>query len=188
MNFLEGIDFDILHAIQHLRGDFLDTVMVALTNIVGSYGYLWIAVGVIMCIFKKTRKCGAAVLVSYIFVYLGGNLLLKDLIARPRPCHIEQSVELLVKRPSSYSCPSTHTAWSFGAATAICMELKKKWGIPAMILAALIGFSRMYLFVHFPSDVLFGAVLGVVFGIAASLLVRFVCDKYSDNKSLAANK
>lgn len=183
---LQDLEMNIMYAIQHLRCGFLDSLMVGLTTIVGSYGYLWVAVGALMCFFKKTRKAGAAVLISYAFVYLGGNLLLKDWIARPRPCHIDETIELLVKRPSSFSCPSTHTAWSFGAATAIAMELKKKWGIPVCVLAAVIGFSRLYLFVHFPTDVLFGVALGIAFGIAAAYIVRFVSGKWDARHELRA--
>ena len=175
------MDFDILYAIQNLRCGFLDTLMVLLTNIVGSYGYLWIAVAAVLCIFKKTRRTGITVLVSYILVFLVGQFVLKDLIARVRPCIIDQSVELLVSRPTSYSCPSTHTAWSFGAATAIFLYHKRA-GIAAFVLAAIIGFSRLYLFVHFPTDVLAGVVLGIAAGFGAYYLVRFVSGKISEKK------
>lgn len=115
-------------------------------------------------------------LVSYGLVFLTGQLILKDLIARPRPCHIDEAIELIVKKPSSFSCPSTHSAWAFAAATAIFMHHKKA-GIGVYVLAAIIGFSRLYLFVHFPTDVLFGAVLGALCGLASVKLVNFVWKK-----------
>ena len=176
------MDFSILYAIQNLRCDFLDQTMVALTKVVGSYGYLWLAVAVLLCIFRKTRKAGVAVLISYALVFAVGQFVLKDLIARPRPCHLDETVELLVSRPSSYSCPSTHTAWSFAAATAILMN-HKKLGIAALAVAVVIGFSRMYLFVHFPTDVLCGLVLGVLSGFAAVKLVNFVSKKIASRKA-----
>ena len=154
------MDFSILYTIQNLRNPVLDSFILMLTNIMGSYGQIWIIVGVVLCFFRKTRSGGVAVLISYALVYLVGQFGLKDLIARARPCHLDQAVELLVKRPSSYSCPSTHTAWAFAAATSILLYFRKS-GICVMIAAALIGFSRLYLFVHFPTDVLFGAVLGI---------------------------
>ena len=154
------MDFSILYAIQNLRNSVLDSFILMLTNIMGSYGQIWVIVGIALCFFRKTRSCGVAVLISYALVYLVGQFGLKDWIARARPCHLDQAVELLVKRPSSYSCPSTHTAWAFAAATSILLYFRKS-GICVMILAALIGFSRLYLFVHFPTDVLFGAVLGI---------------------------
>ena len=115
------------------------------------------------------------VLLSYGLVFLVGQYGLKDLIARPRPCHLDQTVELLVKRPSSYSCPSTHTAWAFAAAASVWMYFKKP-GAVLLAVAALIGFSRMYLFVHFPTDVLFGAVLGAALAVLTVWALNRLCD------------
>ena len=96
------MDFSILYAIQTLRGPVMDALILGLTNIMGSYGQIWLVVGVALCLFPKTRRCGVAVLLSYGLVFLVGQYDLKDLIARPRPCHLDQTVELLLKRPSSY--------------------------------------------------------------------------------------
>ena len=176
------MDFDILYAIQNMHSDALDKFFLVLTQIAGSYGQLWLAVGAVMCVFKKTRRCGIAVLLSYILVFISGQAVLKDLIARPRPCHIDQTVALLVDRPDSYSCPSTHTAWAFAAATAIFMHFKKA-GIGVFAVAALIGFSRLYLFVHFPSDVLLGAVLVALCAVGAFYLLRFGEGKLAELKA-----
>ena len=165
------MDFSILYAIQNMRSPVLDSLILALTRIMGSYGQIWLIVGVALCIFRKTRRCGTTVLLSYVLVFLLGQLVLKDWIARARPCHLDQAVQLLVERPSSYSCPSTHTAWAFAAATSILLYFRKS-GICVMIFAALIGFSRLYLFVHFPTDVLLGAVLGVALAFIAVLLQK----------------
>ena len=170
------MDFKILYAIQAIHTPFLDRFILALTAVMGDYGTMWLIVAVPLLIFKKTRRAGAAVLLSYLFVFGVGQFILKDWIARPRPCHLDESVALLVKRPSSFSCPSTHTGWAFAAATSILLYFKK-WGIGVMVIAALIGFSRMYLFVHFPTDVLAGAVLGVLLGIAAVKLVDLAFSK-----------
>ena len=167
------MDFSILYAIQQIRNPVLDRLILMLTNIMGSYGQIWVIVGIALCFFRKTRRCGAAVLVSYALVYLVGQFGLKDLIARARPCHLDQAVELLVKRPSSYSCPSTHTAWAFAAATSILLYFRKS-GICVMLVAALIGFSRLYLFVHFPTDVLFGAALGIVLAFLAVKVQKII--------------
>ena len=104
-------------------------------------------------------------LLSYGLVFVVGQYVLKDLIARARPCHIDETVQLLVSRPSSYSCPSTHTSRAFAVAFSIFLNHRKTdklAGIVTIIAAAAIGFSRMYLFVHFPTDVLFGVVLGML--------------------------
>lgn len=174
------MEFSILYAIQNIRNPALDSIILAITNIMGSYGQIWLIIGIVLCIFKKTRSCGAAVLISYALVFLVGQCGLKDLIARARPCHLDETVELLVKRPSSFSCPSTHSAWAFAAATSILLYFRKT-GIGVMVVAALIGFSRMYLFVHFPTDVLFGAVLGIVLALVTVKIQKLVNKKINRN-------
>ena len=176
------MEFSILYAIQHLRCDAMDAIILFVTKFAGSYGQLWPIIGAVLCVFKKTRKCGAAMLLSYGLVFVVGQYGLKDWIARARPCHIDEAVELLVSRPSSYSCPSTHSAWSFAAAVSVLMN-HKKWGWVTLIAAVVIAFSRLYLFVHFPSDVLFGALLGAVCAFAAVKLISLVIRKLSNRKT-----
>lgn len=171
------MDFSILYAIQAMRSPLLDQIMLLVTNIMGSYGQIWLFVALGLILFKKTRKIGICVLLSYILVLVVGHICLKDLIARPRPCHIDGNIELLVTLPTSYSCPSTHTAWAFAAATSIYLYFKKA-GIITLIIAAIMGFSRMYLFVHFPTDVLFGLVLGVILAVISKIIL----EKYYKNK------
>lgn len=91
----------------------------------GSLGQLWIVVGVVLLLIPKTRKCGAAVLLSYALFLLIGNEWLKDWIARPRPCAVDDTVALIVKKPSSFSCPSVHTYLAFSSAMAIFHYYKK---------------------------------------------------------------
>ena len=165
------MEFSILYAIQGWHTPWLDQVMRILTDMVGGIGQLWLVIALVLCLFKKTRRCGVTVLLSYILVLLAGQLVLKGLIVRPRPCQIDQAVALLVEHPTGSSCPSTHTAWSFAGAAAIWMN-HKKWGIAAGVFALVVAFSRLYLFVHFPSDVLIGALLGVACGVAAVYIVR----------------
>lgn len=176
------MDFSILYAIQKLHTPFLDRLILALTKLAGNYGQIWVILAVVLCTFRKTRKSGFAMLLSYGLVYVIGQYGLKDLIARARPCHIDETVALLVKRPSSYSCPSTHSAWAFAAAASV-FAYHKKAGIAVIAIAALIAFSRLYLFVHFPTDVLFGAVLGALCGVIAALLVSLVWRKITKTKS-----
>ena len=169
---MTNIDFNILYAIQNIRTPFLDKFFVTITSIPGNYGQMWVVLGIILLIFKKTRKCGITIILSYLMVYGLGQYVLKDLIARPRPCHIDQTIELLISRPSSYSCPSTHSGWAFAGAASVFLY-NKKLGIPVIVFAFLIAFSRLYLFVHFPSDVLFGTVIGILF----ALLSKFIVNK-----------
>lgn len=156
------MELSILYAIQTLHNPGLDAVMVNVFNkMVGSLGQLWIVVGIVLLVIPKTRKCGVAVLLSYVVSFLIGNECLKDLIARPRPCAVDETVQLIVKKPGSFSCPSVHTYLAFSSAMAI-FHYYKKAGVGVFVFAALVGFSRMYFFVHYPTDVLFGAVLGIV--------------------------
>ena len=167
------MDFSILYAIQQLRNGFLDSLVLYVTNLAGSYGELWLLLGLALCFFKKTRRCGVTVLLSYGLVLLLGQAVLKDLIARPRPCQLDTTVELLVARPSSYSCPSTHSAWAFAAAGSVFAYFRRP-GLAVGLLALLIAFGRLYLFVHFPTDVLLGIVLGLACAAASFFAVKGV--------------
>lgn len=154
------MELSVLHALQLFHNPVLDQVMVVIFNdLVGSLGQVWIVVGMVLLAIPKTRKCGAAVILSYMVSFLIGNEWLKDLIARPRPCAVDDTVLLIVK-PGSFSCPSVHTYLAFSSAMAIYYHYKKV-GIGVFMFAALVGFSRMYFFVHYPTDVLLGAVLGI---------------------------
>ena len=173
------MEFSILYAIQNLRTDFLDTVIVKLTELVGSYGEIWLIAAAVMLTNRKTRRCAYTMLISYLLVFGIGQLWLKNVIVRGRPCNIDRAVKLLVERPTSWGFPSTHTGWAFAAATSVFLHHKKA-GIAVLALAALIAFSRLYLFVHFPSDVLGGIVLGVLAALVARKLVTIVEAKIPD--------
>ena len=164
----KALEFDILYRIQQMHSPFFDPLMVKVFNdFVGTKGELWVILGILLLLIPKTRKTGLCVLSSYIIAYFVGDGLLKNLIARPRPCMIDETVELLISRPTSFSCPSVHSMLAFASASSV-FWFHKKAGIAALLFAALIGFSRMYFFVHFPTDVLLGAVLGFAAG-------SFVC-------------
>ena len=170
------MEFSFLYAIP--RTEVLDSFFLGLTKIAGSYGQLWVIVAALLLIFKKTRKAGVSVLIAYLAVFLIGQLALKNLFSRPRPCQIDEAFALLVARPSSSSFPSTHSAWAFGTATAIFMQ-HRKMGVAAYVVAALIGFSRLYMFLHFPTDVLFGMVLGIALGVLAHRITMVLWKKIS---------
>ena len=173
------MDFSILYAIQNLRTDFLDTAIVKLTDLIGSYGEIWLIAAAVMLTNRKTRRCAYTMLISYLLVFGIGQLWLKNVIVRGRPCNIDRAVKLLVERPTSWGFPSTHTGWAFAAATSVFLYHKKA-GIAVLVLAALIAFSRLYLFVHFPSDVLGGIVLGVLAALLAKKLVTIIEAKIPD--------
>ena len=168
---VQRLDFAVLYALQKLHDPVLDKVMAFITHL-GDGGYVWIAAGVLLLLCsKKYRKQGAAVLIGLLLGTLVGNGIVKNLVARPRPCWLDPTVALLVKAPKSFSFPSGHTLSSVIAA-AVLWRTDRRIGWPAVILAALIGLSRLYLFVHFPTDVLGAAVLGIPLALAAQFVVE----------------
>ncbi len=175
------MEFQILYIINELHNIALDKLMVVMTTL-GNGGMLWIAIAVILLLNQKTRKCGILMLVSMAIGYLVGNIIMKNLIQRARPCWLDNSITLLIQNPADYSFPSGHTLASFEAAFTIFL-FNKKWGSLALIVAALIGFSRIYLFVHFPSDVLFGMILGIAIATASYFIQRTI-----ENKSKLKNE
>lgn len=156
------LDQTILHGIHAaLTGPFLDFLMPKITDL-GNGGAIWLlAAGCLLCT-KKYRRQGVLLLGGLAVGVLVGNVALKNLIARPRPCWVE-SVPLLIASPTDYSFPSGHTLSSAIAAT-ILTKTDRRFGYAAIPLAALIAFSRLYLYVHFPSDILGAVALGVAIG------------------------
>lgn len=164
-----SLDQTILYWIQdNLSCGLLDLLMPKLT-LLGSGGAIWLlAAGGMLCT-KKYRRQGVILLAGLVVGVLVGNVCLKNLIARPRPCWLDNSVKLLVSSPTDYSFPSGHTLASALGAT-VLTKTNRRFGWAAIPIAAIIAFSRLYLFVHFPSDILAGAVLGVAIGEAVYYL------------------
>lgn len=156
---------------EHLTNPFLDTVMPGISSL-ARHGEFWILVALILICFKRTRKAGVAMSVAMACGYLIGNMGMKNLFHRTRPYDVTR-VDLLVAKLHDFSFPSGHTLVSFEAATALTYY-HRKWGIAALALAAVIAYSRLYLFVHYPTDVVVGALLGVGIGIAACLLTDWL--------------
>lgn len=160
---MTAIDFSILDWVQlHLRCGFLDTVMPWITAL-GEYGAVWILLAVVLLLRKDTRQVGIMMALALALDVLLCNVIVKPLVARPRPFALRPEVELLIKAPREFSFPSGHTAASFAAAGALWFS-HRRGRVAALILAAVIGLSRIYLYVHYPSDVLGGAVLGLLCG------------------------
>lgn len=173
LDWIVSVDTAILDWIQtHLRCALLDFLMPVITHL-GSGGILWIAIAAALLCFRRYRKNGCMLVLALLCCLLVGNLFLKPLVDRMRPYEINSLVELLIAKLSDASFPSGHTMSSFAAAT-VLLYTDKRFGIPAAVLAALIGFSRLYLYVHYPSDVLAGLLLGVLLGILSVLLVNWL--------------
>ena len=171
----QQFDLPILDWIaEHLWCPFLDGVMPFVTHL-GDGGILWIALAVILLCLPKYRKTGFAMSAALLMGLLICNLWLKPWIGRLRPFDYQlqcynRLIPLLIEAPTDYSFPSGHTIASFEAATVLLIR-HKKWGIMAMVLAGPIAFSRLYLYVHYPTDVLSSIVLGTIIGIIAIFLV-----------------
>ena len=161
------LDLTILDWIQaHLRCGLLDTVMPLIT-LFGEDGIFWIVLSLALLIIPKTRRIGLTMCVALAADVLLCNILIKPIVARPRPWTFRPGMEEIIAQltsvPGDFSFPSGHTAIAFAGAGALLFQ-KNRWGIPAVILAALIGLSRLYLFCHYPTDVLCGALLGLLCG------------------------
>lgn len=179
MNALNEFELRILDKIQDLfQCGFLDWFMPIITKL-GDGGIFWIIIAVLLLITKKYRKVGAMMGVALLLGLLVGNITLKPLIDRIRPYEMA-GVEfpLLVDALSDGSFPSGHTLACFEAATVLLIN-KRKFGIPAMCIAINVAFSRLYLYVHYPTDVLAGMLLGIGFGIVAVFVVNALIKAFS---------
>lgn len=154
------MELQILHMIQGWHQDWLSAIMIFFSTI-GNAGICWIVLCLVLLLIPKTRKCGLVMAISMLITVLLGNEVIKKVVARPRPCAVDKSVTLLIPYPSQYSFPSGHTSNSFTAAVTVFLFYRKP-GVIALIVAGIIAFSRMYLFVHYPTDILGGILLGTL--------------------------
>ena len=152
-----ALDTNILFWIQNLlRNDVFDVIIPFYTSL-GEDGIIWITLGLILLIPKKTRKCGIMVLGALLVMLIVNNIILKNLIARSRPCWTFPEMVRLVKNPKSFSFPSGHTVSAFAVAFTVFSQ-HKKLGKVIIVMASIMAFTRLYVFVHYPTDV-YGGIL-----------------------------
>ena len=178
-----SFDLPVLDWIQaHLQSELMDTVMPIITAL-GDAGIFWIVCSVLFTLHPKTRRMGIAMAIAMAMGLVICNMILKPVVGRMRPYDYQINIlgktwndlllagKLLVETPHDFSFPSGHTIASFEACTVLMLG-NKKLGIPATLLAILIAFSRMYLYVHYPTDVIASIILGTLFGIIGYAIAK----------------
>ena len=167
-------EFAILDGIQEIfGGPFFDFLMPKIT-VIGNAGIGSIILSLILICIPKYRKTGIAMAIALAVSLVVGNLLMKPLIGRVRPCDINTAFPLLIERPHDGSFPSGHTYGTVLAAVVLYLRESKRFWIPAAVIALLVAFSRMYLYVHYPTDILGGIVMGLIFGFVGVYVVKKV--------------
>lgn len=161
-NFLQQIDGGILIWIQeNIRSPLLTFVMIRITRL-GDNGLIWILLTILLMIPRKTRKVSLGMAIALVMSLIVTNLMLKNSIARIRPYEVIDGLQILIEPQADWSFPSGHTSASMAAALVMMRMLPRKYGVPAMTLGILIALSRLYIGVHYLSDVLGGAVIGLM--------------------------
>ena len=159
-----------------VRNPMLTKIFVFITSL-GNGGAFWILLSLGLMIPKKTRKAGFLSLLSLSCCAIVTNVCLKNLVARTRPYDVNTGVQLLVSRLHDYSFPSGHTAAALASVTALYMAGEKKLWKPVLVLACLIGISRLYLYVHYPTDIIGGVIFGSLSGYLGYKIVEWIQKK-----------
>ena len=180
-----NFDLSVFQWIQSIQNEFFDALMVGITTL-GNGGAVFIVLGLVLLFTKKYRKAGLAVIVALLVMLLCNDLFLKEFFARPRPFNLLDTdpekyafwgksyiYPELISKPTSFSFPSGHTASAFAAAIALLWH-NRKLGIPVTIFSALMGFSRIYVEVHYCTDVIAGVFSGIICAFVAVVIVKYL--------------
>ena len=178
---MTAFELQILDSLQTIHTPVLDRIMIGFSRL-EDYGLIWIILDVILLLIPRTRTAGKVLLLGILLEAVGVNLILKPLVARTRPYEVNPAAELITREMWDYSFPSGHTAIAFTAVTVLYLtKMKPLWQI-ALPVACLIAFSRMYLYVHFPTDVAAGVILGILFGVLGFRLEEWITKRQADTK------
>lgn len=183
------LDGGILLWIQeNLRTDLMTVIMKAVTKL-GDRGIFWITAAVLFLLFKSTRKTGLALSAGLVINTLIVNMWLKNMVGRIRPYEVVEGLKcLIIPEPVDSSFPSGHASHAFVAVVVIWIMMSKKFGIIALVISALMAWSRLYLGAHYPSDVLAGILIGIIAGVAGIIIVRSVEKRKGDNKEVMSKQ
>ena len=183
MDYILTLDGEILLWIQmYLRNEVLTPVLTFITHL-GDKGLFWIVLSLLLLIKKSTRKTGVLSLLSLLITFLIVNVCMKNGFARIRPYETLTDLLFLIEKQSDFSFPSGHSASSFASAVVLFKRLPKRYGIPILILAVLIAFSRIYMGVHYPTDILAGILIGSI----VALLIVYVNKRIEKKKIMTNN-
>ncbi len=170
------LELTILDWIQlHLRCGFLDWLMPFVSGL-SNHGEIWILLAAVLLLLRRQRTYGLSAACALTLDLIACNILLKPLIGRVRPFAFRPDFPLLVPPPGDASFPSGHTAAAFAMVFALWFSGSPLWR-PALVLAAVTAFSRLYLYVHWPTDVLGGVLLGAAVGWAGARLAKALLKK-----------
>lgn len=158
-----------LHFLQSIHNPVLDSIMLFFTNL-GTKRSILLLLMLALAIFPKTRRIGIQMYLALFISILIVNCGMKPFITRCRPCWLEPGVKMLIELPHSYSFPSGHSSTFFAMATAVFLS-NKSFGIPTLAVASIVAFSRLYLFAHWPTDVMGGIFTGVLSGVLSFLII-----------------
>ncbi len=163
---------------ENLRNDVLTAVMKCITRL-GDNGTIWIALAVLLMVLPKNRKAGVASAISLLLTLLVVNVGIKNIVARVRPYEAIEGLTRLVPPESSFSFPSGHAAHAFAVGVVVLIMLPKKAGIPLFSLSVLVSLSRMYVGVHYPTDVVCGAIIGTAMALISVFIVNEIIEKFN---------
>lgn len=173
-----SFDRSILLWIQDsIRVAALNPVVSFITHL-GNAGILWIALTLLMLCLQKTRRTGVTCAISMIIGLIVANLILKNWIARIRPYVTIEELELLIEQQKDWSFPSGHATNSFACGWVMFRTMKKRYGVPALIMAILITLSRIYVGVHYPTDIMAGTVIGICSAESAIAIVKILRGRF----------
>lgn len=179
MEAIYNFDSNILLYIQeNIRTDILNSFFITFTKL-GNGGILWIALALTLLCFKRTRKVGLVISIALLIGTLITNVTLKNLVARTRPFYTIADLQTLIAYPTDYSFPSGHTTSAFASCTSLFIMLDKRYSFLFLVFATLMGFSRLYVGVHYPTDVFIGLIVGVLSAIISFYIIKYLYLKYS---------
>ena len=188
MNAIFNFDASILLWLQNsVRNPVLNPVMIFITHL-GDKGLFWVALTYLLLCFRKTRRASVTSMISMVITLLVVNVVLKNWIARVRPYELIEGLNLMIGKQHDFSFPSGHAGNSLACAWVLYRRAPKKWGVPALVMAVLISLSRLYVGVHYPTDVFAGIAIGIAAAEASIAIVKALRKRFPAFKEFTRTK